>query len=501
MKIFNYTIIIIALFLIKISLNAEYYVDITAIEINKKIIENHQSIVISDKDVIVFKYVLQNDISNSTSPFMYKLVLKHDNEVSERTVGAKEVLYSNLTEGNYIFEISAFDLAGKWMSATNTISFEVNNKLADLIKKIDTLENLKQSADSTINTLENNINLDKSWQELSWKIIYICSGVALMFLILFLVFLIKGKKKEKTISSLSSQIEDSSTKMIGVQNKLNRSGDSEEVEKLKSKLENITKRLENITDINTAFHNNVSAVKYKSEEFLGLQKQKNNIFIEILGGVADPTNTIKGLVELLRSYDLNSMERNDIVNNIINYTYKIIDLAEDIQRFMDFEKNNITLNKDTLDIDYIVEAAIKKNIDDANNKNINIKKNIAPNTGNIEADQQKLIVVLHNLINNAVKFTNNNGNINVNVYKNNDNKVHFEVVDDGIGMDADNLQRIYKNFSLDHNLDAMVSPNSTVGLLIVKKYVEAHNSKVNVSSMINNGSTFSFDIPRSSALL
>lgn len=494
MKILNYTILLIAFLIMTTSLDAAYLVDITTIEINGTTIENYENIVISDKDVIVFKYILQNSNSNATSPFMYKLVLKHNNEVSDRTVGAKEVLYSNLTEGRYILEISAFDLAGAWLSKTNTIKFEVNNRLADLMKKVDTLEQLKQAADNTITTLENNINADKDWEELSWKIIYLCSGLALIFLILFMVFLFKGKKNGKTIYSLGNQIEKYTTKIISIQNQLDKSCDSEETEKLKVKLENITKQLENITEVNTSFYNNVSAVKYKSEEFLDLQKQKNNIFIEILDGVADPTNTIKGLVELLRSYDLNSMEKNDIVNNIIDYTYKIIDLAEDIQRFVDFEDNNLTLNKDTVDIDYIVDQAIKKNITDANNKNINIKKNISQNIGQLEADPQKLIVVLHNLINNAVKFTHNNGNIKINVYKNNDNKAQFEVVDDGIGIDAGKLKKIYKNFSADHNLDDIVNPNSTVGLLIVKKYVEAHNSKVRVSSTVNEGTTFSFDI-------
>jgi len=494
MKISNYTIPIIVFFVMKISLNAAYLVDITAIEINQKTIKKYENIVISDKDVIAFKYILRNDSADRTSPFMYKLILKHGDEVSERTVGAKEVLYSNLTDGDYVFEISAFDLAGKWKSDTNTISFKVNNKLAYLIKKIDTLENLKQSADSTIKALENSINTDKNWQELSWKIIYSCSGAALIFLILFIVFLIKGKKKEKIIGSLNSKIDDNSTKMLTIQNKLNKSCDPAEMEKIKMKLENVTKRLESITEINASFLNNVNAAKYKSEEMWDLQKQKNNIFKEILSGVSTPTNIIKGLVELLRSYDLNSNDINDIVNNIIEYTYKIIDQAEDIQRFIDLEDNNVALIKDIVDIDNVVDTAIKKNISDANNKNINLTKNVSPNIKQLEADSQKLIVILHNLINNAIKFTNPNGNVKVNVYETNDKKVHFEVADDGIGIDVDKLQKIYKNFSAEHNLDVIVSPDSTVGLLIVKKYVEAHNSKVRVSSMINNGSTFSFDI-------
>jgi signal transduction histidine kinase len=475
------------------SIAGGYSVDVTEIQINGKSIKNYDNIVIAETDTIIFKYTL-NTTSKATDPFLYKLNLTINEEISERTAGLKEILYCNLAQGKYIFDVSAFDLSGKWVTANSVINFEVNNEIAYLISKIDTLETSKSYYDSTINALQENINVDKSWNELSKIIIYILVGIATIFLILFIISLIKGKKNTITINSLNATSEENITQILALQAQLNKSCDIEEVEKLKNKIDAINKRLENISELNDSFNNDVNAVQSKVNELSQLQNKKNGVFKEIVKGISNPTNTIKGLVELLRSYDFNAMETNDIVANIIDYSHKIIDNAESIQRLAEFEDDGIKLNLDSVDITYVIDTAINKNIIDANKKNIEIKTNIASDIEKIQADQQKLIVVMHNLINNAVKFTNDNGKINIDVYEKNDS-VHFEVNDNGIGIDQADLQKLYRNLSENHDADVTIGPDSTIGLLTVKKYVEAHNGRVMVSSITNKGSTFSFNIP------
>jgi signal transduction histidine kinase len=97
------------------------------------------------------------------------------------------------------------------------------------------------------------------------------------------------------------------------------------------------------------------------------------------------------------------------------------------------------------------------------------------------------------LIDNAIKFTNDSGSVSVSCHHKN-NAVFFEVNDTGIGISQDDLKKIYENIEKDIAPSDLLS-NTTIGLLTVKKYVEAHNGKVMVSSIVGQGSTFSFNIP------
>ncbi|MPN14474.1 Alkaline phosphatase synthesis sensor protein PhoR [bioreactor metagenome] len=217
------------------------------------------------------------------------------------------------------------------------------------------------------------------------------------------------------------------------------------------------------------------------------------MFTDILNGINSPMNVIKSLVELLRNYDFNANETQDIVNNIIDTTKKIIHISEDVQRFIELEVSDININIDTADVNLLISEAVNKNIDEIKRKNITMKINIAPEVTTIKLDAQKITIVLHNLINNAVKFTNNNGKISINCYPKN-NSVIFEVADTGIGIDQEDLKKIYENMEASDCL-AISNNNGTIGLLIVKKYIEAHNGNVLVSSVLGKGSTFSFNVP------
>jgi signal transduction histidine kinase len=103
--------------------------------------------------------------------------------------------------------------------------------------------------------------------------------------------------------------------------------------------------------------------------------------------------------------------------------------------------------------------------------------------------------VLYNFIDNAVKFTDDNGKVSISSYNKN-NAIYFEVNDNGIGISQNDLKKIYTSMEENINSKDLLS-NTTIGLLTVKKYVEAHNGKVMVSSIVGKGSTFSFNIPYS----
>jgi two-component system phosphate regulon sensor histidine kinase PhoR len=113
----------------------------------------------------------------------------------------------------------------------------------------------------------------------------------------------------------------------------------------------------------------------------------------------------------------------------------------------------------------------------------------------ITGDLQRLGQVFDNLIGNAIKFSPNGGKIWVRLQAE-DASVRAEVIDQGIGMAMDQLDRVWERFYQVDGTTTRRFGGTGLGLAIVKRLVEAHHGQVGVSSEPGLGSTFYFTIPR-----
>jgi len=114
----------------------------------------------------------------------------------------------------------------------------------------------------------------------------------------------------------------------------------------------------------------------------------------------------------------------------------------------------------------------------------------------VRADPPRLEQVLVNLIHNAVKFTSPGGEVVLSA-QTESNLVRFSVRDTGVGIPADDLERIFERF---YKADRARSGGGTgLGLSISRHLVEAHGGKIWAESMEGRGSTFYFTIPIASS--
>ena len=113
------------------------------------------------------------------------------------------------------------------------------------------------------------------------------------------------------------------------------------------------------------------------------------------------------------------------------------------------------------------------------------------------ADETKLKQVLINLVNNAVKFTEHGGAIDVNVciHEGVDPRVRFEVRDDGIGIPEEQLGVIFESFRQVDGSSTRIHGGTGLGLSIARQLVELHGGTISVESELGKGSAFTFDIP------
>ena len=132
----------------------------------------------------------------------------------------------------------------------------------------------------------------------------------------------------------------------------------------------------------------------------------------------------------------------------------------------------------------------------ADKKSITVEYSCSPANSMVFADSRRLKQILINLLGNAVKFTPNNGKVKLEVHTDTKQKIiHFSITDTGIGIDSENLQKLFKPFvQIDSRLSRQYE-GTGLGLTLAKRLVELQGGSIEVQSEIGAGSCFTFTLP------
>ena len=252
----------------------------------------------------------------------------------------------------------------------------------------------------------------------------------------------------------------------------------------------------------------------KANEELKYRDQLKDEFIHIAAHeLKTPIQPILGLCELLRDRKTDIVKDEEILDVIIRNSKRLMKLAEDILNVARIESGSFFLKKESFDIGEMISEIMndieekivenKKNIKlffelyNGNNNNNNNNKKII-----VEADKNRLCQVISNLLNNAIKFT-DEGSITIIVgtkkinNNNNSNKVIVSIKDTGTGIDSEILPKLFTKFAT----TSSIAGGTGLGLFISKSIIEMHGGKI---WAINNnevgreegvGSTFIFSLP------
>ena len=208
-----------------------------------------------------------------------------------------------------------------------------------------------------------------------------------------------------------------------------------------------------------------------------------------------PITSLRGFAETL--LDGNQKDRQteeNFIKIIYDESKRLQYLVEDLLTLSTLEKEDFRLFLRKVNILEVTEEIQPIIMQKAAAKNITFKISIEKNYL-LMADREKLKQVLLNLINNAVSYTPENGKVSL-IVDEADEYIRFHVKDNGIGIEEDNLPRLFERF---YRVDKDRSRNTGgtgLGLAIVKHIVEVHEGKITVESKINEGSTFTVYIPK-----
>ena len=242
--------------------------------------------------------------------------------------------------------------------------------------------------------------------------------------------------------------------------------------------------------------NLIKELENTKNKLIESNKEKDKLFSIISHDLRGPFNGLLGLSKLL-TQEIENMPINEAKNLMYvfhNSIQNIFKLIENLLEWSKLQLQNVKFKTEYTDINLIIESEISNNIPQITMKNL-IIKNELPDNLKIKVDENLFRVIIRNLISNAIKFTPKNGEIYIR-YINLKDFHQFSVIDSGIGIPQNLLDKLFTLDSTTNRLGTEGEKTSGLGLIIAKEYVEKHNGKISVKSEENKGSEFTFTISK-----
>ncbi|UGV40246.1 PAS domain S-box protein [Methanococcoides orientis] len=214
-----------------------------------------------------------------------------------------------------------------------------------------------------------------------------------------------------------------------------------------------------------------------------------------------PLNSIIGFSDVLcnENFGILNEYQKKYASNVLKNGKHLLQLINDILSVSNIEAGEMELHINEFFVsDYIDEVeALMMPI--ASEKSIELTCNIDIETPIIKADMVKFKQILYNLVNNAIKFTDQGGKVTIGGKVTGD-FVHISVTDTGIGISPENQDKLFNPFYQVDSSTTREYGGTGLGLPLVKKFVEMHGGDIWVESELGKGSTFGFSIPIDSKL-
>lgn len=210
--------------------------------------------------------------------------------------------------------------------------------------------------------------------------------------------------------------------------------------------------------------------------------------------IRTPMNGILGFSELLKGKNISSENRENYIDLIEKEGNRLLSFINDIVDISKIESKIITLDFSSCNLNELFEELHSKYAYKLKDKDVNLhfKKGLGDPECVIRTDTNKLVQILSNLLENAIKFT-KSGEIEFG-YSQFADELKFFVRDSGIGIRTEDKDYIFRRFT-QSELEQIHNPGAGLGLSIVKGLVEILDGEVWVDSKLGEGSTFYFTIP------
>ena len=232
----------------------------------------------------------------------------------------------------------------------------------------------------------------------------------------------------------------------------------------------------------------------KNEELKRFDQLKSQFVANVSHEFKNPLATIKESLGIILDGLIGEInpEQKKTLKAGKNNVERLIRLVTDMLDLSKIEAGKMEMRMESLDAAILVSEILISYEGEISKKQITLKKDIPQNIGLIRADRDKLSEVIINLLNNAIKYIPEKGDVAIKLLGTKDS-IRFEISDTGPGIRKKDSEKIFDKFE---RVTAEKQEGTGLGLPIAKDIVELHKGKIWVESGAGKGSMFIFVLPR-----
>lgn len=240
------------------------------------------------------------------------------------------------------------------------------------------------------------------------------------------------------------------------------------------------------------------ALRERNEALEEADRLKSEFVANVSYELRTPLNTIIGFAEVLNGDMFGPLNerQSEYIGGILEASEALLELINDILDLATIEAGYMTLDRGQFDIHTMIAGVFALNRERARGKEQKLVLDCAPDIGSMFADERRLKQVLFNLVSNAIKFTPERGVITLASRVVGD-QVEFRVADTGVGIHADERERVLEKFERGNRPRGRQSGvGAGLGLSLVKSFVELHGGDVQIESEPEEGTAIVCRLPR-----
>jgi protein-histidine pros-kinase len=242
----------------------------------------------------------------------------------------------------------------------------------------------------------------------------------------------------------------------------------------------------------------ITARKQLERQMLEASRLKGEFLANMSHELRTPLNAIIGFAELMYREKVGPVApaHKEYLGDILTSARHLLQLINDVLDLAKVESGKMEIRPERVDLAQLAEEVRDVLRGMAAAKRLTVLIQVDPTAHTATVDPARVKQILYNYLSNAIKFTGDQGRIDVSITSEGEDMFRIDVEDTGLGIAPENLRNLFVEF---HQLDASAAKRyqgTGLGLALTKRIAEAHGGRVEVRSTLGAGSTFSAILPR-----
>ncbi len=261
-----------------------------------------------------------------------------------------------------------------------------------------------------------------------------------------------------------------------------------------------------IGDLAKAFNTMAVQIQEREARLTELDRLKSDFVSSVSHELKTPLTTIKVLAHLLQREGLGDEERLDYLKTIVTECDRQIDFVVNLLDLSRIESGGYKLTKSRVDVNKLIDSCVEVERHRAKSRGLTLTTDVAPELPPVQADFEALRRVLHELIDNAIKYTPEGGQVLISA-QNSEKTVRIAVADDGQGITPADLPHVFDKFyrgnsasdaaETDQTSSGTAVPGVGLGLYLARHIIEQFSGTITVESKSSGGTIFTVLLPES----